>query len=86
VVGDLFLAGRDIFISHRVQTDSKEHPMRARGNAAWDQFPADERVYRMLRRVAHLRNDVSKERITSIIRVTRIGELVTTLAHQFLSP
>jgi hypothetical protein len=28
----------------------------------------------------HVRSDVSDERITSIIRVTRIGELGTTLA------
>jgi hypothetical protein len=34
----------------------------------------------MLRRVALVRTDVSEERITSIIRVTRIGELGTTLA------
>jgi hypothetical protein len=31
----------------------------------------------MLRRVALLRTDVSEERIASIIRVTRIGELGT---------
>jgi hypothetical protein len=31
----------------------------------------------MLRRVAHVRTDVSEELITSIIRVTRIGELGT---------
>jgi hypothetical protein len=29
----------------------------------------------MLRRVAHVRTDVSKELSTSIIRLTRIGEL-----------
>jgi hypothetical protein len=34
----------------------------------------------MLRRVALVRTDVSEERITSIIRVTRIGELGTALA------
>jgi hypothetical protein len=34
----------------------------------------------MLRRVALVRTDVSEECITSIIRVTRIGELGTTLA------
>jgi ABC-type taurine transport system substrate-binding protein len=34
----------------------------------------------MLRRVALVGTKVSKERITSIIRVTRIGELGTTLA------
>jgi hypothetical protein len=34
----------------------------------------------MLRRVALVRTDVSEERISSIIRVTRIGELGTTLA------
>jgi hypothetical protein len=34
----------------------------------------------MLRRVALLRNDVSEELSASIIRVTRIGELGTTLA------
>jgi hypothetical protein len=34
----------------------------------------------MLRRVAILRTDVSEERSTSIIRMTRIGELGTTLA------
>jgi hypothetical protein len=34
----------------------------------------------MLFRVALVRADVSGERITSIIRVTRIGELGTTLA------
>jgi hypothetical protein len=32
----------------------------------------------MLRRVALVRTDVSDERIVSIIRVTRIGELQTT--------
>jgi demethoxyubiquinone hydroxylase (CLK1/Coq7/Cat5 family) len=31
-------------------------------------------------RVAHVRTDVSEERIATIIRVTRIGELGTTLA------
>jgi hypothetical protein len=31
----------------------------------------------MLHRVAHVRTDVSEERIASIIRVTRIGELGT---------
>jgi hypothetical protein len=34
----------------------------------------------MLGRVALVRNDVSEELSTSIIRVTRIGELGTTLA------
>jgi hypothetical protein len=34
----------------------------------------------MLRRVALARTDVSEESIASIIRVTRIGELETTLA------
>jgi hypothetical protein len=55
----------------------------------------------ILRRVALVRTDVSEERSASIIRVTRIGELGTTLAvtssdaryeetlllvHRFLSP
>jgi hypothetical protein len=34
----------------------------------------------MLRRVALVRTDVSEERSACIIRVTRIGELGTTLA------
>jgi hypothetical protein len=34
----------------------------------------------MLNRVAHVRADVSEELIGSYIRVTRIGELGTTLA------
>jgi hypothetical protein len=34
----------------------------------------------MLRRVAFVRTDVSEERSASIISVTRMGELVTTLA------
>jgi hypothetical protein len=34
----------------------------------------------MLRRVAHVRNDLSEETSASIIRVTRIGELGATLA------
>jgi hypothetical protein len=34
----------------------------------------------MLRRVALVRTDVSEERTASFIRVTRIGELRTTLA------
>jgi hypothetical protein len=34
----------------------------------------------MLRRVALVRTDVSEERSSSIIRVTRIGELGTPLA------
>jgi hypothetical protein len=34
----------------------------------------------MLRRVDLVRTDVSEERIASIIRVTKIGELRTTLA------
>jgi hypothetical protein len=33
----------------------------------------------MLRRVAHVRTDISEKRSTSFIRVTRIGELGTTL-------
>jgi hypothetical protein len=37
-------------------------------------------TFGMLRRLALVRADVSKERIASIIRVTRIGELRTTLA------
>jgi hypothetical protein len=37
----------------------------------------------MLRHVALVRTDVSEERMTSIIRVTRIGELGTMLAHIF---
>jgi hypothetical protein len=43
----------------------------------------------MLRRVALVRTDVSEERSSSFIRVTRIDELGTTLAvlvHRFLSP
>jgi hypothetical protein len=36
--------------------------------------------YGMLRRVALVRTDVSEEPSASIIRVTRIGELRTTLA------
>jgi hypothetical protein len=35
---------------------------------------------RMLHRVAHVRSDISEERIATIIRVTRIDELGTTLA------
>jgi hypothetical protein len=31
----------------------------------------------MLRRVGHVRTDVSKERIVSVIRLARIGELGT---------
>jgi hypothetical protein len=34
----------------------------------------------MLHHVAFVRTDASEEHITSMIRVTRIGELVTTLA------
>jgi hypothetical protein len=34
----------------------------------------------MLRRVALVRTDTAEERIASIIRATRIGELGTTLA------
>jgi hypothetical protein len=34
----------------------------------------------MLRRVAHVRTDISEEPNASFIRVTRIGELGTTLA------
>jgi hypothetical protein len=37
-------------------------------------------VFGMLRRVALVRTDVSEESSASIIRVTRIGELGTTLA------
>jgi hypothetical protein len=48
----------------------------------------------MLRRVALVKTEVSEELSASIIRVTRIGELGTTLAvtsnrlivHRFLSP
>jgi hypothetical protein len=40
----------------------------------------------MLRRVALVRSDVSEERSASIIRVTRIGELGTTLATRFRIP
>jgi hypothetical protein len=36
-------------------------------------------VFWMLRLVAHLRSDVSEERVASIIRVTRMGELGTTV-------
>jgi hypothetical protein len=36
--------------------------------------------YGMLRRVVIVRTDVSEELSASFIRVTRIGELVTTLA------
>jgi hypothetical protein len=39
----------------------------------------------MLRRVAYVRTDVSEELSASIIRVTRIGELGTTLAVSSLS-
>jgi hypothetical protein len=35
----------------------------------------------MLRRVVHVRTDVSEEPSASIIKVTRIGELGTTLAE-----
>jgi hypothetical protein len=34
----------------------------------------------IIRRVTRVRTDVSEERIASIIRVTRIGELGTTVA------
>jgi predicted nucleic acid-binding protein len=34
----------------------------------------------MLRRLALIRTDISEERISSIIRVTRIGKLGSTLA------
>jgi hypothetical protein len=37
-------------------------------------------VFWLLRRVALVRTDVSEEHISSIIKVTRIGELGTTLA------
>jgi hypothetical protein len=37
-------------------------------------------TYTMLRRVALVETDVSEERVTYIIRVTRIDELGTTLA------
>jgi hypothetical protein len=42
----------------------------------------------MLQNVALVRTDVSEQRSTYIIRVTRIRELGTTLAvaHRFLSP
>jgi hypothetical protein len=45
----------------------------------------------MIRRVVLVRTDVSEERSASIIRVTRIGELGTTLVvtsnrRRFLSP
>jgi hypothetical protein len=40
-------------------------------------------VFWMLRIVALVRIDVSEESITSIVRVTRIGELGTTFAAQF---
>jgi hypothetical protein len=36
----------------------------------------------MLSRVALIRTDVSEDRVTSIIYVTRIGELGTMLASQ----
>jgi hypothetical protein len=39
----------------------------------------------MLRHVALVRTDVSEELSASIIRVTRIGELGTKLAHQVAS-
>jgi hypothetical protein len=38
----------------------------------------------MLRRAAPVRTDVSEELSASIIRVTRLGELGTTLAYAFL--
>jgi hypothetical protein len=38
----------------------------------------------MLRRVDLVRTDVSEERSASFVRVTRIGELGTTLAVRFL--
>jgi hypothetical protein len=37
----------------------------------------------MLRRIALVRTDVSEERSASIIRVTRIGDLGTTLASDW---
>jgi DNA-binding TFAR19-related protein (PDSD5 family) len=40
----------------------------------------------MLRRVALVRTDVSEELSTSLIRVTRIGELGTTLVTDSLVP
>jgi hypothetical protein len=40
----------------------------------------------MLYRVALVRTDVSEDLSASFIRVTRIGELGTTLVHRFLSP
>jgi hypothetical protein len=46
-------------------------------------------VFWDIRRVALVRTDVSEEPSASFIRVTRIGELGTTLAaivHRFLSP
>jgi hypothetical protein len=42
--------------------------------------------YGMLRRVALVRTDVSEERTASIIRMTRIGELGTTLAATSVVP
>jgi hypothetical protein len=39
----------------------------------------------MLRRVALVKTDVSEERSASFIRVTRIGQLGTTLAVRFIS-
>jgi hypothetical protein len=39
----------------------------------------------ILRRVALVRTEVSEELSTSFIRVTRIGEIGTTLVHLFLS-
>jgi hypothetical protein len=40
----------------------------------------------MLRRVAHLRTDVSEELSASFIRVARIGELQTTLGITSVVP
>jgi hypothetical protein len=42
--------------------------------------------YGMLRRLAFVRTDVSEELSASFIRVTRIGELGTTLMKEALSP
>jgi hypothetical protein len=40
----------------------------------------------MLRRVAHVRTDVLEEHSVSVIRVTRISELGTILAHDSCQP
>jgi hypothetical protein len=51
-----------------------------RRNSKYYKTHQEWRLLGMLRRVALLRSDVSEERSVSIIRVTRIGELGTTLA------